>query len=52
MTLERIADSAELRMIRCLIHCTHYEDADSDSRADESEQSLRLSSETDTSDHQ
>jgi hypothetical protein len=52
MILERIADFAKLKMIKCLIHCIHCEDADSDSRANESEQSLRLSSETDTSDHQ
>jgi hypothetical protein len=52
ISAERNADFAEQRTTRYSTRYTRYVDADSDSRADESEQSLRLSSETHTSDHQ
>jgi hypothetical protein len=47
---KRDADFAERKMTKCSIRCIHYADADNETRANEFERSLHLSSERRTSD--
>jgi hypothetical protein len=51
ISAERNADSAERRTTKCSIRYKRYANADNESRADESEQSLHFSIEINISDH-
>jgi hypothetical protein len=51
ISAKRNADSAERKTTKCSIRCKRYADADNESRANESKESLHFSIEIDISDH-